>query len=91
MPIKNDCYENCIHKCEKCTPYHCKNCMFSEDITKENKEKDMNLKIYYASGKALVDGKWQSCGWSIRAHSFTEAAKIAEADETFRIHSLSVK
>ena len=46
-------------------------------------------KQYYASGMSLVDGKWQSCGWTIEADSFLEAAKIAEADKTFRIHSLS--
>lgn len=45
-------------------------------------------KRYYASGMSLVDGKWQSCGWTIKADSFLEAAKIAEADKTFRIHSL---
>lgn len=46
-------------------------------------------KQYYASGMSLVNGKWQSCGWTIEAESFLEAAKIAEADKTFKIHSLS--
>lgn len=46
-------------------------------------------KQYYASGMSLVEGRWQSCGWTIEADSFLEAAKIADADETFRMHSLS--
>ena len=46
-------------------------------------------KQYYASGISLVEGRWQSCGWLIEADSFAEAAQIAEADKTFRIHSLS--
>ena len=46
-------------------------------------------KHYYASGMSLVNGKWQSCGWTIEANSFSEAAQIAESDEKFRIHSLS--
>lgn len=50
--------------------------------------KDDSKKLYYASGMALVEGRWQSCGWQIEAESFTEAARIAEADETFRLHSL---
>ena len=37
----------------------------------------------------LIDGKWLSCGWTIEEDSFVEAAQIAEADEKFRIHSLS--
>lgn len=37
----------------------------------------------------LIEGRWQSCGWTIEANSFVEAVKIAEADEKFRIHSLS--
>lgn len=52
-------------------------------------ESKKELKHYYASGMSLVEGKWQSCGWTIKAESFVEAAKIAEADKTFRIHSLS--
>ena len=52
-------------------------------------EPKKELKRYYASGMLLINGKWQSCGWSIEAESFVEAAKIAEADKTFRIHSLS--
>lgn len=47
------------------------------------------LKSYRASGMSLVEGKWQSCGWTIQAHSFTEASSIAENDKTFRIHSLT--
>lgn len=52
-------------------------------------EKDETLKQYHASGMTLIDGSWQSCGWTIEAHSFVEAAQIAENDETFRLHSLS--
>lgn len=57
-----------------------------EDYEKESKKK---LNRYYASGMTLVEGKWQSCGWTIEAESFVEAAKIAEADKSYRIHSLS--
>ena len=53
-----------------------------------SKEKD-ELKQYRASGMTFINGSWQSCGWTIEAHSFAEAAQIAENDETFRIHSLS--
>lgn len=40
-------------------------------------------------GDDNLEGKWQSCGWTIEADSFLEAAKIVETDKTFRIHSLS--
>jgi hypothetical protein len=60
------------------------------NVYKHNSNKENpDLKHYRASGMTLVDGNWQSCGWTIEASSFTEAAKIAEADETFRLHSLS--
>ena len=52
------------------------------------KVEEPKKKQYYASGMSLVNGKWQSCGWTIEANSFVEAAKIAEADKNFRIHSL---
>lgn len=55
-----------------------------KDINNASKQKS-----YYASGMILVNGSWQSCGWNIKADSFTEAAQIAENDKTFRIHSLS--
>lgn len=55
----------------------------------KNNISSTNLKRYYASGMSLVNGEWKSCGWTIETHSFVEAAKIAEADETFRIHKLS--
>lgn len=51
-------------------------------------KEELELKRYYASGSAFVEGKWQSCGWVIEANSFVEAAKIAEADEKFKIYSL---
>ena len=35
---------------------------------------EQKKKQYYASGMSLVDGKWQSCGWTIEADSFLEAA-----------------
>ncbi|MBO5319005.1 MAG: hypothetical protein J6B01_04860 [Ruminococcus sp.] len=53
------------------------------------KKRVSKLKRYYASGMSLIEGKWQSCGWTIEAESFVEAAKIAEADKNFRIHSLT--
>lgn len=53
------------------------------------KRKNQRKKTYHASGMTLVEGRWQSCGWTIEVNSFVEAAQIAEADETFRIHSLS--
>lgn len=52
-------------------------------------ESKKNLKQYYASGMTLINGSWKSCGWTIEAHSFAEAAQIAENDKTFRIHLLS--
>lgn len=71
----------------------CRGCTFiktSSNNEKEKKEtKEEKLKNYYASGLTLVEGRWQSCGWNIQAHSFTEAAQIAENDEKFRLHSLS--
>lgn len=58
-------------------------------VCKVNSGKETKLKRYYASGMVLVEDRWQSCGWSIEANSFVEAAQIAEADEKFRMHSLS--
>lgn len=52
-------------------------------------KEETKLKQYHASGMALIEGRWQSCGWTIEASSFTEAAKIAEADEKFRLHSIT--
>lgn len=56
--------------------------------TDNTENKTPELKSYYASGMSLVNGRWQSCGWNIQASSFAEAARIAEEDKTFRIHSL---
>lgn len=53
----------------------------------EHKE-EQKKKLYYASGMSFVEGRWASCGWTIEANSFAEAAQIAEADKNFRIHSL---
>ena len=47
------------------------------------------LHHYYASGMAFIEGRWKSCGWTIDAPSFIEAARIANSDDNFRIHSLS--
>lgn len=82
MPIKNhECvYE--INKGIKCECSDCNNCVY-------NPKNKQIKKQYYASGMTLVEGKWQSCGWTIEANSFVEAAQIAESDEKFRIHSLS--
>jgi hypothetical protein len=63
----------------------CNNCPVDKILHKESKPKQ---KTYYASGKSFIDGRWQTCGWSIEANSFEEAARIAEADENFRLHSL---
>jgi hypothetical protein len=52
----------------------------------KNKNK---LNHYRASGMVCVDGRWQSCGWTIDAHSFVEAAQIAEGDKNFRLHTLT--
>ena len=80
MPYDTEKY--CIYECNKgikCEHSDCSSC--------PNRPKKKNT--YYASGMTLVDGKWQSCGWSIEADSFLEAAQIAANDEKFRIHSLS--
>ena len=74
----------CIYECNieiKCECNDCSICQYNPKKT--------TLKQYYASGMTLIEGRWQSCGWTIEANSFVEAAKIAEADEKFRIHSLS--
>lgn len=83
MPIDKE--HKCIYECNKhisCTCSDCTNCKY-------NPLKDDSSKLYYASGMILIDGSWQSCGWTIRANSFSEAAKIAEADENYRLHSLN--
>lgn len=74
----------------------CRGCTFIKTSSNDEKERkketeseEDKLKIYHASGKSLVDGSWKTCGWDIQAHSFTEAAQIAENDEKFRLHSLS--
>lgn len=74
------------HECNKGIKYECSDCNICE---RNPQKKRLKSKQYYASGMLLVDGRWQSCGWAIEANSFSEAAQFAEADEKFRIHSLS--
>ena len=62
--------------------------MDNECFEQETNDKK-DLKQYYASGMTFINGSWKSCGWTIEAHSFAEAAQIAENDKTFRIHTLS--
>lgn len=76
MPIDKEC--GCIYECNKGVK-----CEYNP------KKEETKKHLYYASGMSLVEGRWQSCGWTIEAESFLEAALIAVADETFRIHSLS--
>lgn len=70
------------------SPYNVLNDLNNGKIKVEEPKKPKKKK-YYASGMSLVEGRWQSCGWTIEASSFSEAAKIAESDENFRIHRLS--
>lgn len=84
MPIDKE--HGCIYECNKGIKCECSKCSACEHYPKKEESKK---KLYYASGMALVEGKWQSCGWPIEAESFAEAAQIAEADKTFRIHSLN--
>lgn len=83
MPLNKE--HKCIYECNKEIKCECSDC----DICEHNPKKETGLKKYYASGMTLIEGKWQSCGWTIEANSFVEAAQIAEADLKFRIHSLS--
>lgn len=74
----------CMYKCNlgiRCEGAKCENCEHNPEISKKRK--------FHASGMSLIDGKWQSCGWTIEATSFSEAARVAESDGTFRLHSLS--
>ena len=80
MPLDQE--HRCIYKCNEGIKCECTSC--SECKYAPNKKKH-----YYASGMVLIEGRWQSCGWIIEANSFSEAAQIAEADEKYRIHSLS--
>ena len=84
MPIDKE--HGCIYECNKgikCESSDCSTCEHNP------KNKESKKKQYHASGMLLVGGRWQSCGWTIEANSFVEAAQIAEADEAFRIHSLT--
>ena len=56
-----------------------------DSINKENKS---NTKVYHASGVKLSNGEWWKCCRKIEANSLSEAAKIAESDNTFRLHSI---
>lgn len=84
MPIDKE--HGCIYECNKGIKCECSDCSMCEHNPKKEETKKH---LYYASGKSLIEGRWQSCGWTIEADSFLEAAKIAESDKTFRIHSLS--
>ena len=84
MPLDKEA--KCIYECNKDIKCECYDCNSCEHNPKKENQK---LKQYYASGMTFVEGRWQSCGWTIEAESFLEAAKIADADEKFRIHSLS--
>lgn len=56
----------------------------------QNSEKQESPKrLYCASGMLLIKDEWRSYDWLIEAESFLEAAQIAAAEETFKIHSLS--
>ena len=84
MPLDKD--KSCIYECNKEIKCERSDCAICEH---NPKKKESKKKTYHASGMTLVEGRWQSCGWTIEANSFIEAAQIAESDETFRIHSLS--
>lgn len=83
MPIDKE--NKCVYECNKGIKREGSNC----NICKYNPKKEVTRKQYYASGMILVEDRWQSCGWTIEANSFVEAAQIAETDEKFRMHSLS--
>ena len=53
-----------------------------------NKENISNTKVYRASGVKLSNGEWWKCYWKIEANPLSEAAKIAESDNSFRLHSI---
>lgn len=79
---------DCIYECNRLKGIRCECSDCS--ICKHNPKKEESEKhLYYASGMSLIEGKWQSCGWTIEAKSFAEAARIAESDKNYRIHSLS--
>lgn len=71
------------------SPYNVLDDLNSGKIQVEEPKTELELKQYYVSGMSLVDGKWMSCGWRIEATSFVDAARKAEADKTFRVHSIS--
>lgn len=94
MPINNK--HECMYECNNGIKCKCSNYGICEHNPKNKNSKERNsnknestLKQYRASGMSLINGERQSCGWTIEANSFTEAAQIAEADKTFRLHSLS--
>lgn len=84
MPINDE--HGCIYECNKGIKCEYSDCGMCENNPKKEESKK---NVYHASGMSLVEGKWQSCGWTIEADSFAEAAQIAEADETFRLHTLT--
>lgn len=83
IPLNEE--HRCIYEYNKGIECECPDC----SICKHTPKMEIELKKYYASGMTLLEDRWVSCGWSIEAQSFVEAAQIAEADKKFRLHSLS--
>lgn len=71
------------------SPFNVLDDLNSGKIQVEEPDAKPELKQYYVSGMAFIDGKWQSCVWKIEANSFVDAARKAEAEKTFRVHSIS--
>ena len=84
MPLDKN--HECLYECNKGIKCECSDCSICKHNPQRGKSKP---KKYHASGMALIEGGWKPCGWIIEANSFAEAAQIAEADETYRLHSLS--
>lgn len=53
-----------------------------------NKKIKSGSNVYYATGMTLSNGEWKECYWKIKADSLSEAAKIAESDKAFYLHSI---
>lgn len=54
MPIDKE--HRCIYECNKGIKCECFDC----NICEHNPKKEVTCKQYYASGMALIDGRWQS-------------------------------
>ena len=70
---------------ERCVDAIIEKIKITPSINKENKS---NTKVYHASGVKLSNGEWWKCCRKIEANSLSEAAKIAESDNSFRLHSI---